>query len=257
MPRFAANLSLLFTEHAFLDRFAAAADAGFAAVEVQYPYAHPADVVAARAASAGVEVVLFNLPAGDAAANEKGLASLPGREDEFDAGVRTALEYAEALDCPTLHCMAGRPHDRDDPVVRATFVRNVRHAADALGAAGRLLVLEPITEYRIPGYFLPTIRAGLAALDEVDHPNVKLMIDLYHAQLTHGDVTNLVRAVAGRIGHVQVASVPDRAEPDHGELDYPWVLGVVDEVYDGWVGAEYSPAGDTVAGLGWLRAYSG
>ncbi len=255
MPRFAANLSMMFTEVDFLDRFGAAAAAGFEAVEFLFPYAHPAEEVKAKLDAHGLQLALFNLHPGDWDAGEKGLAALPGREAEFTASVDQALHYARVLGCPKLHLMAGLA-DPDSADHRARYVEHVRYAADEAAADGVLIVLEPLNPYNVPGYFLPSVAHVLDVLDEIDRPNVKLQFDLYHAQLTGGDITHLTERIADRIGHVQLASVPDRNEPDRGELYYPHALAVLDRVgYDGWVGCEYNPAGETVAGLGWLDAY--
>lgn len=256
MPRFAANLSMMFTEVDFLDRFAAARNAGFEAVEFLFPYAWDAADIRQRLDDNGLQQALFNMHPGDWDGGEKGLACLPGREDEFVASVDQALEYAEVLDCPKLHVMAGLPGDVDDRSYFDRYVRHVRYAGDRAAEHGRLVVIEPLNPYSVPGYLLPSIAAGLDALDAIDHPNVKLQLDLFHAQLADGDITHLIEKSADRIGHVQLASVPDRNEPDRGELYYPFVLDVLDRVgYDGWVGCEYNPAGETVAGLGWLDAY--
>lgn len=264
MPRFAANLSMMFTEVPFLERFQAAADAGFAAVEYLFPYDHPAEEVAAARRDAGVEQVLFNAPAGDWAAGERGLACLPDRQEEFDRGLETALRYAEALDCPRIHVMAGipRPGGQLDAAGRAAarevHVRRVRQAADAAAAAGRRVLIEPINPVDMPGYLLDSVREGRDVLEQIDHPAVGLQLDLYHAQITDGDLTRLIRSAADVVEHVQIASVPDRHEPDGGELDLDHVLGVLDDVgYAGWVGCEYRPAGETRAGLGWFHRRAG
>lgn len=255
MPRFAANLSMMFTEVPFLDRFEAAAKAGFEAVEFLFPYDHPAEQLQALLEANGLTQALFNLHPGDWDAGEKGLAALPGREAEFLASVEQALEYAGVLGCPKLHLMAGLA-DPGSAEHRARYVEHVRHAAARAADEGVLITLEPLNPYNVPGYFLPSVAHVLDVLDEIDRPNVKLQYDLYHAQLTDGDITHLTERIAERIGHVQLASVPDRNEPDRGELYYPFVLAVLDRVgYDGWVGCEYNPAGDTLAGLGWLDAY--
>ncbi|GAB3185482.1 hydroxypyruvate isomerase family protein [Nesterenkonia halophila] len=264
MPRFAANLSMMFTEMPFLERFQAAADAGFAAVEYLFPYDHPAEEVAAARRDAGVEQVLFNAPAGDWAAGERGLACLPDRQEEFDRGLETALRYAEALDCPRIHVMAGipRPDGELDAAGRAAarevHVRRVRQAADAAAAVGRRVLIEPINPVDMPGYLLDSVHEGRDVLEQIDHPAVGLQLDLYHAQITDGDLTRLIRSAADVVEHVQIASVPDRHEPDGGELDLDHVLGVLDDVgYAGWVGCEYRPAGETRAGLGWFHRRTG
>ncbi|MDN5797882.1 MAG: hydroxypyruvate isomerase family protein [Intrasporangium sp.] len=254
MPKFAANLSMLFTELDFLDRFEAAANAGFEAVEFLFPYDFPAEQIAARLQQHGLIQALFNLPPGDWASGERGLTGLPGREAEFETSVETALQYADALGCVRLHAMAGIPGD--DASAEATYVRNVQYAADRVAESGRSILLEPINPYDMPGYLLGSVRQVLRLLDTVDRDNVRLQLDLYHAQITDGDVTRLIGQVIDRVGHVQIAGVPHRHEPDTGELNYPFVLNALDETgYDGWVGCEYHPATETVSGLGWLETY--
>ncbi|MDZ5077556.1 2-oxo-tetronate isomerase [Nesterenkonia sp. HG001] len=256
MPRFAANLSMLFTELPFLDRFQAVADAGFTGVEYLFPYDHEASVVAEARRRAGVEQVLFNMPPGDWAAGERGLATLPGREGEFRAGVETALWYAEALGCRQLHAMAGVPGaDAGTPQeLRERYVARVRHAAEQAAAHGMRVLIEPINTRDMPGYFLDSVDLARDLIQEIDHPSVALQLDLYHAQVIQGDLTELIRATAGITAHVQIASVPDRHEPDGGELDLTHLLSVLEETgYTGWIGCEYRPAGETQAGLGWLQ----
>lgn len=256
MPTFAANLSMLFTERPFLDRFAAAAEAGFTAVEYLFPYDFPATEVAERLRAAGLTQALFNLPAGDWDAGDRGTAALPGREEEFRSAVDLALEYARALDCRQVHAMAGIAEEGDADAER-TYVANIRYAADRAAQAGVTVLIEPINRRDMPGYFLGSVRQAERLLDEIDHDNVRLQFDLYHAQITDGDVTRLIERVLPRVAHVQIASVPERHEPDGGELSYPYVLAALDELgYAGWVGAEYRPAGETTAGLGWLRDFS-
>jgi hydroxypyruvate isomerase len=259
MPRFAANLTMMFNEVPFLDRFEAAARAGFDAVEFLFPYDVPEEEIAGVLHTARVRNVLFNLPPGDWGAGERGIAAIPGREREFEASVATALRYARALDTPTLHAMAGIvPAGADRAAWRATYVANLRRAARALAAEGRRLVIEPINARDMPGYFLQRQDEAHAIREEVGEPNLLIQMDLYHAQIVEGDLTVKLRWWAKHIGHVQIASVPDRHEPDHGEVYYPHVFAVLDEVgYAGWVGCEYRPAGDTVAGLGWFGAARG
>lgn len=254
MPKFAANLSMLFTELPFLDRFEAAAGAGFEAVEFLFPYDFPAEEIAARLKEYSLAQALFNFPPGDWDGGERGIAALPGREEEFEASVQTALTYAAVLDCSRLHVMAGVPDDLD--AAWQTYLRNIRHAADRAAEAGRSVLVEPLNPYDVPGYLVGSVRSAMEFLGAVDRDNVLLQLDLYHAQITDGDVTRLIRRTADRVGHVQIASVPERHEPDRGELNYPHVLGVLDDVgYEGWVGCEYVPAEGTVAGLGWLASY--
>jgi hydroxypyruvate isomerase len=257
MPRFAANLSMMYQEVGFLDRFAAAAKDGFRAVEFMFPYAHPAAEVAARLRSAGLENVLFNLPPGDFERGERGLAALPGREAEFAASIGTALEYAEALGCPRLHVMAGIPgagaaRER----CRATYVSNLRLAASRAAAAGRDVLIEPINTRDIPGYFLNRQDDAQAIRAEVGAPNLKVQFDLYHCQIVEGDLAVKLKRDLAHIGHVQIAGVPERHEPDRGEVNYPFLFAHLDAIgYAGWIGCEYRPRAGTSAGLGWIRPY--
>jgi hydroxypyruvate isomerase len=257
MPRFAANLSMMYQEVGFLDRFAAAAKDGFRAVEFMFPYAHPAAEVAARLRSAGLENVLFNLPPGDFERGERGLAALPGREAEFAASIGTALEYAEALGCPRLHVMAGIPGaGADRERCRATYVSNLRLAASRAAAAGRDVLIEPINTRDIPGYFLNRQDDAQAIRAEVGAPNLKVQFDLYHCQIVEGDLAVKLKRDLAHIGHVQIAGVPERHEPDRGEVNYPFLFAHLDAIgYAGWIGCEYRPRAGTSAGLGWIRPY--
>ena len=252
MPRFAANLTTLFTELDFADRFAAAADAGFEAVEILFPYEHPADQVAEQLTSHGLELALINLPPGEQ--HERGLAGIPGREDAFWASMETGLDYAERTGCQTLHVMAGLV-ELDDRVLD-TYLGNLRRAADLARERGRTFTIEPLSPRAMPGYLLDSVTLARLVLAELRHPNVRLQLDLFHAQQTDGDLTVLIAELGADLGHVQIAAVPDRHEPDHGEIDYRWLLARIDESgYQGWVGCEYHPAAGTTAGLGWLAAY--
>jgi hydroxypyruvate isomerase len=257
MPRFAANLSMMFNEVPFLDRFAAAAAAGFEGVEFLFPYEHPPEVVAAKLKAAGLASVLFNLPPGNWAGGERGIAALPGREAEFRAGVETALRYAEALGTPTLHAMAGLvPAGAERTRCRATYLENLGQAARALAAHGLTLVIEPINGRDMPGYFLQTQAEAHAIREEVGAKNLLVQLDLYHAQIVEGDLTTKMRRWIAHLGHVQVAGVPDRHEPDSGELDSGWLFRELDRLgYAGWVGCEYRPAGATTAGLTWFAPW--
>jgi hydroxypyruvate isomerase len=270
MPRFAANLSMLYQEHAFLDRFAAAARDGFEGVEYLFPYEHAPQDIAALLQAHGLQQVLFNAPPGDWAAGERGLACLPGREAEFRQGIGEALRYAQALGCPRVHVMAGLvPAGSSREALRATYVANLRWAATQAAPAGVDLLLEPINTRDIPGFFLNRQDDAHALVAEIGAPNVKVQMDLYHCQIVEGDVAMKVRQYlpTGRVGHFQIAGVPERHEPDVGELHHPYLFRVIDEVaaacgWDGWVGCEYRPArgavpGGTSAGLGWLRAARG
>lgn len=257
MPQFAANLSLMYNEHAFLDRFAAAAADGFAGVEFLFPYEFSASEIRARLQAAGLKQVLFNAPPGDWAAGERGLASLPGREDEFQRGFELALEYAGVLGNQRLHVMAGllqpgveRARQRD------IYLDNLAYAVRAAASAGITVLIEPINPRDMPGYFLNRQAEAHAVCLEVGAANLMVQCDLYHCQIVEGDLaTTLRRDIAG-IGHIQIAGVPLRHEPDIGEINYPYLFALMDELkYSGWVGCEYRPRGGTSAGLGWLRAW--
>lgn len=265
MPRFAANLSMLYNEHAFLDRFAAAAADGFRAVEYLFPYEFEAAELARRLQAHGLEQVLFNAPPGDWAAGERGLACLPGREHEFRQGIEQALAYAEVLRCPRIHVMAGlAPAGVERSRLQATYEDNLAWAAGQAAAAGRDLLIEPINPRDIPGFFLNRQDEAHRVVQAVGAPNLKVQMDLYHCQVVEGDLAMKIRQYlpTGRVGHFQIAGVPQRHEPDLGELNYPYLFGVIDEVaaacgWTGWVGCEYRPARGAVpdgtrAGLGWL-----
>ena len=255
MPRFAANLTLMFNEVPFLDRFAAAADAGFTAVEFLFPYEHPPEAIGRRLAEYGLTQALFNLPPGDFGAGERGLAALPERFEEVKAGVDTALRYADATGVERLHLMAGLA-DPVDPGARAAYRRAVAWTAERLGEAGLDLVLEPINGRNMPGYFLNDFDAAAALIRELALPNLKLQFDLYHCQIMHGDVTTRLRALMPMVGHVQTASVPERHEPGTGEMNDGFLFAELDRLgYAGFVGCEYIPARETRAGLGWFTPY--
>src|SRR5689334_1821328 len=254
MPRLAANLSMLFTERPFLDRFAAAAAAGFRYVEYQFPYAWPAKAVAEAARRAGVQVVLHNLPAGDMAAGDRGIACLPGREDEFRAGVEQAIGYASASGCPRLNCLAGLA-----PVERAHFdvlVANVRYAARRLSEVGVQLVIEPINTRTVPGFFLSGSAQAIDVLDAAGEGNAFLQYDVFHMQIMEGDLAATLERLLPRIGHIQVADVPERHEPGTGEVNFEFLLAHLDAIgYSGRVGCEYNPRGHTLEGLQWARPW--
>lgn len=264
MPQFAANLSLMYTELPFLERFAAAARDGFAAVEYLFPYAFDTRELSARLRDLGLRQVLFNAPpgGGDRAAmaaawdaGERGTAAQPGREAEFRAGVQEALRYAEALDCPHIHLMAGCiPEGADRAAPQACYLENLRWAAHAAGAQGRLVLIEPINLRDMPGYFLHRQAQAHALLDAVQSPHLKVQMDLYHCQIAEGDVATRLRQYlpTGRVAHLQIAGVPERQEPDRGELRYPYLFELIDALgYTGWIGCEYRPAAGTTQGLGW------
>lgn len=258
MPKFAANLSMLFTEVDFLDRFQAAARAGFNAVEYLFPYAYGKDELAGRLKDNGLVQVLHNLPAGDWAGGERGIACHPDRENEFRDGVAQAIEYARTLDCPTLNCLAGIvPDGVDQATAHKTFVDNLRYAAAELNKIGILLVMEPINTFDIPGFFLNYTRQAVGILREVGSDNLKIQYDIYHAQRMEGELGNTLSAHLADIGHIQLADNPGRHEPGTGEIRYPWLFEHLDKLgYEGWIGCEYKPAARTEDGLGWLKAIS-
>ncbi len=260
MPRLAANLSYLFAEHPFLDRFEAAARCGFRAVEHQFPYSEaPESAIRERLRTHDLQVVLFNLPPGEE--GERGLGGLPGREAEFRDGLDLALRYCRATGCPRLHAMWGVPDEGTSlEESRATFVANLREAAPRAAEAGVTLLVEPLNHRDNPGYPLNRQADAHALVTEVGVPNVKVQFDLYHCQIVEGDVApKLDRWVGGpesNVGHIQIAGPPDRLEPDAGELNYDWLLPRIDALgYPGWVGCEYRPAAGTEAGLGWARRW--
>jgi len=277
MPKFAANLSMMYPELPFLDRFEAAARDGFRAVEYLFPYAFSKQELAARLKAHGLQQVLFNAPPGgtDAAAIDaawtggmRGTACLPGREAEFRAGVALALDYAEALDCPRIHLMAGLlPAGQTREDLRATYVANLRWAADQAARQGRDVLIEPINLRDIPGFFLNRQDQAHAIVAEVGAPNLKVQMDLYHCQIVEGDLAMKLRQYlpTGAVGHIQIAGVPERHEPDIGEINYPYLFALIDELaascgWDGWLGCEYKPrlggqSGGTSAGLGWFQAW--
>jgi hydroxypyruvate isomerase len=259
MPKLAANLSMLWTEHDFLDRFEAAAKAGFKGVEFLFPYAYPANALAERLERNGLVQVLFNMPPGNWDGGERGLACLAERKQEFQDGVGRAIEYAKALKCSTLHCMAGLAPDGADPErLRATYVENVRFAAAETKKAGIKLVLEPINTRDIPRYYLSTPRQGFQMLDAVGSDNVLLQYDIYHAQVMQGDLARTIEENLARIGHMQLADNPGRNEPGTGEINWDFLLAQIDRVgYAGWIGCEYKPKAGTDAGLGWAKKYLG
>jgi hydroxypyruvate isomerase len=258
MPQFAANLSMMFTELPFLDRFAAAAQADFKGVEYLLPYDFPAEVLLEQLHRHNLDSVLFNLPAGNWATGERGLACIPGREGEFRAGVAKAIEYATLLKTSRVHAMAGIiPQDATYKEVHATYLANIKYAAGELANHGITLLIEAINTRDIPGYYLNTQTQAHAILQEVGAANLMMQMDLYHMQIMEGDLAVKLRKYARDCGHVQIAGVPGRNEPDTGEIRYPYLFDLLDEIgYSGWVGCEYRPAGKTIEGLGWLNGRS-
>ena len=268
MPRFAANLSMLYPELDFLDRFEAAARDGFEGVEYLFPYAWQPREIAARLKGNGLTQVLFNTAPGNWEGGERGLACIPGREAEFAKAIEQALAYAQALECPRIHAMAGLvPAGSTRESVRATYVANLRSAAAVAAKQGVDLLLEPINPRDIPGFFLNRQDDAHRLVEEIGAGNVKIQFDLYHCQIVEGDVAMKIRQYlpTGRVGHFQIAGVPQRHEPDLGELHHPYLFGVIDEVsaqcgWQGWVGCEYRPSrgnqpGGTSTGLEWMRAW--
>ena len=255
MPRFAANLSMLYTEVPFLDRFERAAADGFDAVEFLFPYAFAAADIRARLVAHKLDLVLFNTPAGDWDGGERGLACNPARIDAFRTGVAQALDYAKALGVPRLHCMAGNaPAGVAEGVLRKTYVENLRYAAAALKQAGLDALIEPINHYDIPGYYLNTTAQALSVIDEVGAANLLLQYDIYHAQRTEGELAATMARHLAKIGHMQLADNPGRHEPGSGEINYMFLFEQMDKIgYKGHVGCEYNPKAGTAAGIGWLQ----
>ena len=268
MPRFAANLSLMYTELPFVERFAAAAKDGFRAVEYLFPYAHPAQELAQLLQQHGLEQVLFNAPPGGEQLAEmqtawergqRGTLCIPGQETAFRKGVELALQYAQALHCPRVHVMAGfAPQGVSAQVLEQTALANLRWAVQAAADSGVTLMLEPINHRDMPGYYLHSQAQAHALVEAVGTTNVQVQMDLYHCQISEGDVATKLRQYlpTGRVGHIQIAGVPERHEPNVGELNYPYLFSVLDALdYDGWVGCEYRPQNGTSAGLAWMKAY--
>ena len=280
MPKFAANLTMMYPELPFLDRFEAAAKDGFKAVEYLFPYAFEAKELAARLKNNGLQQVLFNLPPGGVDAKSiddawnsgtRGIACIAGREAEFAAGAELALRYAEALDCPRLHMMAGLlplndlPDGKNKVNTRQTYINNAKTASQLVASQGINLLLEPINTRDIPGFFLNRQDEAHALIAEIGQSNVKVQMDLYHCQIVEGDVAMKIRQYlpTSNVGHFQIAGVPERHEPDIGEMNYPYLFDVIDGLgYDGWIGCEYKPKlggqpNGTSSGLGWLKPYLG
>lgn len=257
MPRFAANLSTLFTEVPFLERFAAAKQAGFSAVECQFPYEAAIDEIARVLETNDLELVLHNLPPGDWDAGDRGIAIFAGRRDEFRSGVQTAIEYATALGCEQINCLSGiAPAGQDAALLRRTFVENLKFAADELANAGIRLLIEPINAFDAPGFFLDNVEMANAITDEVASPNLFIQYDLYHRQRSGGELIGTYLKYKDRFSHIQIADTPGRHEPGTGEINYPNIFNGLDEAgYDGWIGCEYFPEAGTVEGLGWIDGH--
>lgn len=257
LPNFAANLSMMYTEHDFLDRFAAAAKDGFTAVEFLFPYDFQASEIRSALDGAGLRQVLFNAPPGRWADNERGICSLPGREQEFLDGVDMAIEYALALQCPRVHLMAGLcPNPADRPARWVKYLENLALAAAKLQSAELNGLLEPINPRDIPGFLVNTQGHALAAIAAVGASNLKVQMDLYHCQIVEGDLAVKIRENLSSVDHIQIAGVPDRHEPDFGEVNYPYLFDLIDSLgFTGSIGCEYRPRGETSAGLGWFAPY--
>ena len=255
MPQFAANLTMLFTEHAFLDRFEAAAKAGFKAVEFLFPYAWTAEAIRQQLDANGLKLVLHNLPAGDWDAGDRGMACDPDRVSEFRDGVGTAIAYAKVLGVGQLNCLAGKaPAGVSPDLLRKTFVENLRFAAAELKKENLRLLIEPINTFDIPGFYLHRTAQAIEILDEVGADNAFVQYDIYHAQRMEGELANTAQKHLARIGHMQLADNPGRNEPGTGEINYAFLFAHLDRIgYDGWIGCEYKPATTTEAGLGWIR----
>ena len=256
MPHFAANLSMMFNEWAFLDRFAAAADQGFTAVEFLFPYDHPPQAIADRLDRHGLTQALFNLPPGNWEAGDRGMAAIPSRREEMQAGLARALPYIAATRVARVHLMSGNA-DAGDPVSLAAYRDAVQETAETLAGRNIELLLEPINPRDMPGYFLNNFDRAAALIDALALPNLKLQFDFYHGQIIHGDVTMRFKRMLPIVGHVQVASIPSRHEPDREELNYAFLFEMLDRVgYDKFVGCEYRPEAGTVEGLGWFAPYA-
>ncbi|REC95765.1 2-oxo-tetronate isomerase [Kushneria indalinina] len=257
MPRFAANLTTMFNEVSFMQRFGEAAGQGFEAVEYLFPYAFDPDEIARELKRHDLKQVLFNLPAGDWDAGERGLAALPGRESEFRDSVETAIRYARALNCPRVHAMAGVAGEGADPaVMHDTYLDNIRFAARRLQEEGITLLLEPINSRDMPGYFINYQHEAHDVIETLGEPNVQVQMDFYHTQIMEGDIWETFREYREGVGHIQVAGVPERHEPDSGEVNYAWLFEQLDQAgFDGWLGCEYKPRGETAAGLGWFAPW--
>lgn len=258
MPRFAANLTMLFNEVPFLERFAAAARHGFRGVEYVGPYDYPPEQIAELLHAHGLVQVLFNMPAGNWAAGERGIGCLPDRMGEFQDSVETTIRYAKVLGNARVNCLAGiRPPQVSAEKAEETFIANLRFAAGKLAEAGILLLAEPINSYDMPGFFLSTSRQAMSIFDQVGSDNLRLQYDIYHMQRMEGELAATIERLMPRIAHFQIAGNPQRTEPDRGEINYPFLFDLIDGLgYDGWIGAEYRPVTTTEEGLGWLKGFA-
>jgi len=257
MPKFAANLTMMFNESQFLDRFAAANEAGFKGVEYLFPYDYPVDQLIEKLEKHNLEQVLHNLPAGDWDNGERGIACHPNRQTEFQEGVGKAIEYASALGCPQVNCLAGiTPKGETSEKMLQTFVSNLEFAAKQCEAVGIVLLIEPINTHDIPGFYLTNTTQALSVINEVSSSNVMLQYDVYHMQIMEGNLLSTIRANLDLVRHIQIADNPGRNEPGTGEINYPFLFDALDELkYDGWIGCEYKPETTTIDGLGWAKDY--
>ncbi len=257
MPKFCANLSMLFTDVPFIDRFSLAAKHGFKGVEYLYPYALDAEQLAGLLKKNNLVQVLHNLPAGDWDGGEKGIACIPGREAEFEEGIAQGIKYAKVLGCPQLNCLVGKtPRDGNPASIRETLVKNLRYAARELEKNGVRLLVESINNRDMPGFYLNRTADALALLAEVNHPNIYIQYDVYHMQIMEGNLTSTIRENLNKIAHMQIADVPGRHEPGTGEINYNNLFRFIDEAgYKGWIGCEYIPGGKTIEGLSWMSSY--
>lgn len=257
MPKFAANLTMLFTEVDFLSRFEKAKNAGFKGIEYLLPYDYSVEEVVGALEKNGLTQVLFNLPSGDMPNGERGIACLPDRIEEFRAGVDQAITYAKALNCPQLNCLAGKvPEGLSQSEAHKVFIDNIRYAADKLAEENIILLMEMINTKDVPGFFLKTTAQALDILEEVNHPNIKIQYDIYHMQKMEGELARTIEANIDNIKHMQLADNPGRHEPGTGEINYPFLFEFIDQLpYEGWIGCEYAPAAGTEEGLGWLKDY--
>jgi hydroxypyruvate isomerase len=257
MPKLNANLSMMFNEVEFTNRFAAAARAGFRGVEFLFPYAYDKQQLAEVARGHKLQVVLFNMPPGDFEAGDRGLACDPGRSGEFQAGVGKAIDYALALGCKQLHCMAGlKPRGVSEDKMRETYLDNLRFAGRELAKHGLTLLIEAINTRDIPGFYLNTSRQALDIMHYAAVPNLKFQYDIYHMQIMEGDLAPTIEKHLDKIGHMQLADTPGRHEPGTGEINYPFLFAHIDKIgYQGWIGCEYRPAANTEAGLAWAKPY--
>lgn len=259
MPRLAANISVLYPERDFVDRFPAAAQSGFKGVECLFPYDFAPEILKRILAANDLKMVLMNLPAGDIAAGERGIACLPGRQDEFRESVKLAIDYAQALGCERVNCLAGiRPAGLDPDHAADILLDNLRYAANAFCRADIRLLIEPINDRDVPGFMITRTAQAIDLIHRLGHPNLAVQFDVYHRQIMEGDVAFGFARHQGHIGHIQIADTPGRKEPGSGEINFPFLLGWFDRLaYDGWVGCEYLPQGDTQYGLAWARAWLG